>query len=66
MRQAFEDIPLASCDLSTRTAKRILRGLRGFAGKRRMAGWWIYRKTRPDPQKKQMNDFFNELNRSKS
>ncbi len=40
MRQAFEDIPLAGCD------KRIVRALRGFAGRRRMAGWWIYRTRR--------------------
>ncbi len=46
MRQAFEDIPLAGCDMAARTTKRIVRGLRGFAGKRRMAGWWIYRNQR--------------------
>ena len=43
MRQAFEDIPLTGCDMAARTTKRIVRALRGFAGKRRMAGWWIYR-----------------------
>ena len=43
MRQAFEDIPLTSCDMAARTTKRVVRALRGYAGRRRMAGWWIYR-----------------------
>ena len=43
MRQAFEDIPLTSCDMVARTTKRVVRALRGYAGRRRMAGWWIYR-----------------------
>ncbi len=44
MRQAFEDIPLDSVNMASRTAKRIVRALRGYAGRRRMAGWWIHRR----------------------